>query len=160
MVLQQAPHTLQFEVLYRSLQVNYRYVIFWLMLLAPSPVKQPRDNIEITQEEWTITEIEQTLRTGPKPIRPTFIQEVPQLTVTETQEVIMEVTVDAHPPAEITWFVNGQPLEPSDKVSIFPGRNRSQIRLKQPQQGEYKAVATNVAGSATSIGSVTVESKF
>lgn len=108
-------------------------------------------------EEWTVVETEEKVLTSPQGYAPRFVEEVPHLTVQKGQEVVMEVVVDAQPPADIAWYHDGAELHPAPDVKIFPGRNRSRLVLLRPKEGEYKAVATNRFGTTTSYGRITVQ---
>uniref|UniRef100_A0A8R1HQD1 Ig-like domain-containing protein n=1 Tax=Caenorhabditis japonica TaxID=281687 RepID=A0A8R1HQD1_CAEJA len=90
---------------------------------------------------------------------PRFLTQVPNLFVTAGSHVIIDVEVDANPPARFSWFVNGKEYRDSTQnVEMFsPDVNRSVVRFSIPVAGEYKVVASNVHGSAMSCGHVDIQ---
>ncbi|CAD6186690.1 unnamed protein product [Caenorhabditis auriculariae] len=90
---------------------------------------------------------------------PRFISQVPNLCVTAGSAVVIDVEVDANPPARFSWFVNGKEYRDStNNVEMFtPSPNRSIVRFSLPIAGEYKVVASNVHGSAMSSGHVDIQ---
>ncbi|NP_001346724.1 Ig-like domain-containing protein [Caenorhabditis elegans] len=90
---------------------------------------------------------------------PRFLTQVPNLFVTAGSNVIIDVEVDANPPARFSWFVNGKEYRDSiHGVEMFsPDVNRSVVRFSIPVAGEYKVVASNVHGSAMSCGHVDIQ---
>ncbi|PIC27588.1 hypothetical protein B9Z55_019795 [Caenorhabditis nigoni] len=90
---------------------------------------------------------------------PRFLTQVPNLFVTAGSNVIIDVEVDANPPARFSWFVNGKEYrETTNGVEMFsPDVNRSVVRFSIPVAGEYKVVASNVHGSAMSCGHVDIQ---
>uniref|UniRef100_A0A0R3RRM4 Ig-like domain-containing protein n=1 Tax=Elaeophora elaphi TaxID=1147741 RepID=A0A0R3RRM4_9BILA len=84
---------------------------------------------------------------------PKFIQQIPNLTLRPGSEAIVDVEVEASPPAKFTWYVNGvQFLDTVGQIEIYyPMANRCIARFPIPQKGEYKVVAENRAGKEHSI---------
>ena len=83
---------------------------------------------------------------------------MPNLTVPPGSEAVIDVEVDADPPARFSWFVNGKEFRDSaDNVELFyPKDNRCVARFSIPVSGQYKVVASNVHGSAMSSGYVEI----
>ncbi|XP_073073009.1 hemicentin-1 isoform X4 [Manis javanica] len=53
----------------------------------------------------------------------------------------------SYPPATITWFKNGTPLESNQNIRILPGGRTLQIlNAQEDNAGRYSCVATNEAG--------------
>ncbi|GMS79698.1 hypothetical protein PENTCL1PPCAC_1873, partial [Pristionchus entomophagus] len=89
---------------------------------------------------------------------PRFLNQVPNLTLQPGCEAVLDVEVDANPPARFQWFVNGfEHVDGSGRVEYFyPTNNRCVARFIIPVAGEYKVVATNVHGTAISSGFVEI----
>ncbi|GMT09140.1 hypothetical protein PFISCL1PPCAC_437, partial [Pristionchus fissidentatus] len=89
---------------------------------------------------------------------PRFLNQVPNLTLQPGCEAVLDVEVDANPPARFQWFVNGfEHVDGSGRVEYFyPSSNRCVARFIIPVAGEYKVVATNVHGTAISSGFVEI----
>uniref|UniRef100_A0A8D0P964 Hemicentin-1 n=1 Tax=Sus scrofa TaxID=9823 RepID=A0A8D0P964_PIG len=52
----------------------------------------------------------------------------------------------SYPPAIITWFKNGTPLESNRNIRILPGRTLQILNAQEDNAGRYSCVATNEAG--------------
>ncbi|XGW01072.1 hypothetical protein V3C99_013768, partial [Haemonchus contortus] len=119
-------------------------------------------NFEHQYDEWTIVDRSMVTQEGQTTVTvhrsPRFINQVPNLTVQPGSEVVIDVEVDADPPARFTWFVNGREFRESSKgVELFyPSTNRCVVKFAFPVSGEYKVVASNVHGSAMSSGYVEI----
>ncbi|GMR58652.1 hypothetical protein PMAYCL1PPCAC_28847, partial [Pristionchus mayeri] len=89
---------------------------------------------------------------------PRFLNQVPNLTLQPGCEAVLDVEVDANPPARFQWFVNGfEHVDGSGRVEYFyPSNNRCVARFIIPVAGEYKVVASNVHGTAISSGFVEI----
>ncbi|KAK6013400.1 immunoglobulin I-set domain protein, partial [Ostertagia ostertagi] len=117
-------------------------------------------NFEHQYDEWTIVDRNMVTEEGQTTVTvhrsPRFINQVPNLTVQPGSEVVIDVEVDADPPARFTWFVNGREFrESTNGVELFyPSTNRCVVKFAFPVSGEYKVVASNVHGSAMSSGYV------
>ncbi|KAL3986031.1 Immunoglobulin I-set domain family protein [Acanthocheilonema viteae] len=94
-------------------------------------------------------------------IPPKFIQQVPNLTLRPGSEALIDVEVEASPPAKFTWYVNG--IEFCDTIGqieiYYPIANRCIARFLIPQKGEYKVIAENRAGKEHSIGYIDIKSE-
>ncbi|VDK72604.1 unnamed protein product [Litomosoides sigmodontis] len=90
---------------------------------------------------------------------PRFIQQVPNLTLRPGNEALIDVEVEASPPAKFIWYVNGVRFR--DAVGQFevyyPMANRCIARFPIPQKGEYKVIAENRAGKEHSVGYIDVK---
>uniref|UniRef100_A0A914ZQC4 Titin n=1 Tax=Parascaris univalens TaxID=6257 RepID=A0A914ZQC4_PARUN len=95
-----------------------------------------------------------TIRQAPK-----FVNQVPNLTLKPGVEAVIDVEVEASPPAKFTWFVNGFELrDSSGRLEVYyPKENRCVARFPIPQSGEYKVIAENSVGRDQSIGYVDVK---
>ncbi|KIH66616.1 immunoglobulin I-set domain protein, partial [Ancylostoma duodenale] len=119
-------------------------------------------NFEHQKDEWTIVERSMAKEEGQSTITihraPRFINQVPNLTIQPGSLAVIDVEVDADPPARFSWFVNGVEYRESCKdVEIYcPSPNRCVAKFSLPVCGEYKAVASNVHGSAMSSGYIEI----
>ncbi|KAL6741661.1 hypothetical protein Aduo_014893 [Ancylostoma duodenale] len=119
-------------------------------------------NFEHQKDEWTIVERSMAKEEGQPTITihraPRFINQVPNLTIQPGSLAVIDVEVDADPPARFSWFVNGVEYRESCKdVEIYcPSPNRCVAKFSLPVCGEYKAVASNVHGSAMSSGYIEI----
>ncbi|EYB85418.1 hypothetical protein Y032_0298g1745 [Ancylostoma ceylanicum] len=119
-------------------------------------------NFEHQNEEWTVVERSMAKEEGQSTITihraPRFINQVPNLTIQPGSLAVIDVEVDADPPARFSWFVNGVEYRESCKdVEItYPSPNRCVAKFSLPVCGEYKAVASNVHGSAMSSGYIEI----
>uniref|UniRef100_A0A915LAI7 Ig-like domain-containing protein n=1 Tax=Romanomermis culicivorax TaxID=13658 RepID=A0A915LAI7_ROMCU len=89
---------------------------------------------------------------------PRFLQEVPELVITgREEEIILEVTVDAHPPAKFVWFMDEREIFSQEQSRIYSGRNKSRLIAKKPlEESRIKVVALNEAGSVMSSGGIRI----
>ncbi|VDM40900.1 unnamed protein product, partial [Toxocara canis] len=90
---------------------------------------------------------------------PKFINQVPNLTLKPGAEAVIDVEVEASPPAKFTWFVNGVEFRDSlGRIEVYyPKANRCVARFPIPQTGEYKVIAENSLGKDQSIGYVDIK---
>ncbi|EJD75389.1 immunoglobulin I-set domain-containing protein, variant, partial [Loa loa] len=92
---------------------------------------------------------------------PKFIQQIPNLTLRPGTEALIDVEVEASPPAKFTWYVNGvQFCDTVKQIEIYyPMANRCIARFPIPQKGEYKVTAENRAGKEHSIGYIDIKNE-
>ncbi|VDO57457.1 unnamed protein product, partial [Onchocerca flexuosa] len=93
---------------------------------------------------------------------PKFIQQIPNLTLRPGTEAVIDVEVEASPPAKFTWYVNGvQFRDTVGQIEVYyPMANRCIARFPIPQKGEYKVIAENRAGKEQSIGYIDVKKEI
>ncbi|MFH4975810.1 hypothetical protein AB6A40_002519 [Gnathostoma spinigerum] len=93
---------------------------------------------------------------------PRFVNQVPNLTLRPGTDALIDVEVEASPPARFSWFVNGYEFRDSfGNVEIYqPRENRCIARFRFPQAGEYEVVATNELGRDHSVGHVDIQRAF
>uniref|UniRef100_A0A915PVQ5 Ig-like domain-containing protein n=1 Tax=Setaria digitata TaxID=48799 RepID=A0A915PVQ5_9BILA len=107
-------------------------------------------NMEIVDKENIQTAVD---------VPPKFIQQIPNLTLRPGSEAIIDVEVEASPPAKFTWYVNG--VQFRDNVGqievYYPMANRCIVRFPIPQKGEYKVIAENRAGMEQSVGYIDIK---
>ncbi|VDK48693.1 unnamed protein product, partial [Anisakis simplex] len=114
----------------------------------------------VIEESYETTSSEQigvTIKQAPK-----FVNGVPNLTLKPGAEAIIDVEVDAYPPAKFTWYVNGYEFrDSSGRIAIYyPKENRCVARFPIPQTGEYKVVAENSLGKDQSIGYIDIKKEI
>ncbi|MCP9264542.1 Titin [Dirofilaria immitis] len=90
---------------------------------------------------------------------PKFVQQIPNLTLRPGNEAVIDVEVEASPPAKFIWYVNGvQFRDTIGQIEVFyPTANRCIARFPIPQKGEYKVTAENRAGKEHSIGYIDIK---
>ncbi|KAJ1351970.1 hypothetical protein KIN20_008153 [Parelaphostrongylus tenuis] len=119
-------------------------------------------NFEHQNDDWTIVEKSMATEEGQTSVTihraPRFVNQVPNLTVQPGTQVVIDVEVDAVPPARFLWSVNGREYrESSNNVEFYyPSPNRCVAKFALPVSGEYKVVASNLCGSAMSCGYVEI----
>ncbi len=117
------------------------------------------EQLELAESRQMRLKIE---RESPLPYPPKFIIPLPAHQLLSTQErLTITVETEARPPVtRFIWFVNGFELRSGKNVNIVERENRCTIIVARPRAGEYKVIARNEAGEATSVGSVDIEGQF
>ena len=97
------------------------------------------------------------------PLVPTTITQAPKdLTVTQGESGIFHCKARGHPAPHIAWALgpNGdQPIPTEDKFKILSSGSLVISHVNLTDQGMYRCVASNPAGSATAAASLTVKGK-
>ncbi|XP_059609271.1 obscurin isoform X5 [Phlebotomus argentipes] len=100
----------------------------------------------------------------PKPQKPGFVAELKDAKGIEGFPVTMNVKTTGHPPPEIKWMHNGEEIRPSEhfKVDTTPKGASTLVidRVEPKDAGEYKVIATNDEGAATSKAHLSVKPKM
>ena len=93
-------------------------------------------------------------------VPPKFIQKLRDTTLAKGNPLELTATFVGTPEPEITWFLDGEPLvsSPECKVVINDGTSKLLIDQIEPEDaGNYKCIARNNTGKATTGCSVCVE---
>lgn len=103
-----------------------------------------------------------TLRVEEKMIAPEFVggDEAGPVTITEDDNVTLEVKVDGHPKPEVTWSKDGKPLKESESVTIEEKGDYYRIMIKGASlddSGQYKCEAKSDAGTVSRSYDMVVE---
>ena len=97
------------------------------------------------------------------PLVPTAITQSPKdLRITQFESGIFHCKARGHPAPHIAWAsgLNGdQPIPAEDKFKILPTGSLVISQVNFTDQGMYRCVASNPAGSATAAASLTVKGK-
>uniref|UniRef100_A0A1B0DPE4 Uncharacterized protein n=1 Tax=Phlebotomus papatasi TaxID=29031 RepID=A0A1B0DPE4_PHLPP len=100
----------------------------------------------------------------PKPQKPGFVAELKDANGIEGFPITMEVKTVGHPPPEIKWTHNGEEIHPNEhfKVTTAPKGASTLVidRVDPNDAGEYKVIATNDEGAATSKARLFVKPKM
>ncbi|XP_055686187.1 obscurin isoform X7 [Lutzomyia longipalpis] len=100
----------------------------------------------------------------PKPQKPGFVAELKDAKGVEGFPVTMDVKTVGHPAPEIKWMHNGEEIRPSEHFKITPGPKGASTlvidHVEPKDAGEYKVVATNDEGAATSKANLSVKPKM
>jgi len=90
-----------------------------------------------------------------------FMERFDEVKVAEKSTIKLVARVTGNPVPEIMWFRNNEVLEPSSNIKqTYDGEN---IQLEivgansERDAGDYKCVATNIAGKASHGARVTVD---
>uniref|UniRef100_A0A1I8GNE9 Ig-like domain-containing protein n=1 Tax=Macrostomum lignano TaxID=282301 RepID=A0A1I8GNE9_9PLAT len=130
--------------------------------------QQPHEKTELVVEAATprgkITSVAQVIVskeasdletfTSSATITPTFKMPLEPVVVTQPKKAtVLEVEVEAHPPADFRWFKNGIEITPSQKFEIRrPSQHRSELHIRSADlsdMGQYTVEATSAIGRAT-----------
>uniref|UniRef100_A0A1I8JGT9 Titin n=1 Tax=Macrostomum lignano TaxID=282301 RepID=A0A1I8JGT9_9PLAT len=130
--------------------------------------QQPHEKTELVVEAATprgkITSVAQVIVskeasdletfTSSATITPTFKMPLKPVVVTQPKKAtVLEVEVEAHPPADFRWFKNGIEITPSQKFEIRrPSQHRSELHIRSADlsdMGQYTVEATSAIGRAT-----------
>jgi Immunoglobulin I-set domain len=90
---------------------------------------------------------------------PNFIEPLVPKTVAESECVILEATVEAHPIASFQWFYNNTAIVSSHETRVATTDNKSILIIEtfdKTHIGSYTCRAENVAGSVTSTATVNI----
>ena len=93
-----------------------------------------------------------------------FSPDPPEITVhpvagpeTEGDDVILSCDAVGNPVLTISWTRNGSPVDSSDSSRITFSADKKQITIRnvnRTDSGEYRCVANNILGNATSNGAI------
>ena len=97
------------------------------------------------------------------PLVPTAITQSPKdLRITQFESGIFHCKARGHPAPHIAWasgFNGDQPIPAEDRFKILPTGSLVISQVNFTDQGMYRCVASNPAGSATAAASLTVKGK-
>lgn len=96
-----------------------------------------------------------------EPIKPTVQLPLKDLTIAEGQSVQLDCVITGHPEPEVIWYHEGRPVKESADVQLLFRDDRCSLVIQEavPEDiGEYKVVAINSAGEASSKCQLTVNS--
>nr|CAB3264137.1 myosin light chain kinase, smooth muscle [Phallusia mammillata] len=90
---------------------------------------------------------------------PSFTKQLGDMTLEDGQDLKLICNVTGTPTPEITWFLDGLPLEAEDGDATFSDGVAMMVLedVMQDDSGKYKCVATNSAGSVETSCKVTVK---
>lgn len=94
-----------------------------------------------------------------EPIKPTVQLPLHDLTISEGQSVQLDCVITGHPEPEVIWYHEGRPVKESADVQLLFRDDRCSLLIQEavPEDvGEYKVVAINSAGEASSQCQLTV----
>lgn len=98
-----------------------------------------------------------------EPILPDFMDVPNDLKVNEGAKVVLKVRVIGQPVPEVTWFVDDEPVQPSDNISIRSDGDKHELIIHEAEvddEGMYKCVAKSEAGKAICEVELLVEGNF
>lgn len=125
--------------------------------IAPPP---PQPRVETRTEEQIREEylVKAEKKEEPLPYKPRFVRHMPTQTVAPDQPLRLTTQVDAYPPAQFTWYINGFEVRTTETTRVETEEiNVSTLTMTRPKQGKYRVVAKNVVGEEESLGVITVE---
>lgn len=96
----------------------------------------------------------------PKGIAPEILTPLQNLTVVEGKPANLECEVKGEPQPNIEWFKDGEQVKQSERINLNFEGNFASLSFKPPElddEGEYKCVARNELGSASSEAELLVE---
>lgn len=88
-----------------------------------------------------------------EPIKPTVQLPLKDLNIAEGQSVQLDCVITGHPEPEVIWYHEGRPVKESADVQLLFRDDRCSLVIQEavPEDiGEYKVVAINSAGEASS----------
>lgn len=88
-----------------------------------------------------------------EPIKPTVQLPLKNLTIAEGKSVQLDCVITGHPEPEVIWYHEGRPVKESADVQLLFRDDRCSLVIQEavPEDiGEYKVVAINSAGEASS----------
>nr|CDQ05432.1 Bm6219, isoform k [Brugia malayi] len=140
-----------------GISTTYGYVT----VNAPPSYKTWLEQTHEVNEEMNMEIIDKENIQTSTDIPPKFIQQIPNLTLRPGTEALIDVEVEASPPAKFTWYVNGvQFRDTVGQIEVYyPVANRCIARFPIPQKGEYKVIAENRAGKEHSIGYIDIKNE-
>ena len=114
---------------------------FWQLPLIP-------DTMSALQYE----PVQMTLPVTDEPtVLPDFVDVPHDLKVDEGDEAVLKVRVIGQPTPDISWFVDDNPVEPSDRISVTSEGDQHVLVIHKTNlddEGMYKCVAKSEAGKA------------
>lgn len=96
----------------------------------------------------------------PKGIAPEILTPLQNLTVVEGKPANLECEVKGEPQPNIEWFKDGEQVKQSERINLNFEGNFASLSFKPAElddEGEYKCVARNELGSASSEAELLVE---
>nr|CAD7197384.1 unnamed protein product [Timema douglasi] len=75
-------------------------------------------------------------------------------------DISIPCDVDGYPIPRVTWYKDGQPLQPEDRLQISESHRLLIIRSNSNDTGEYRCEAFNQYGTSTSSTTITVEGVY
>lgn len=137
---------------------NKQYLEYHQANEIPTTIQQ-KSIINVTRPMTIETN---SIRHVRKDVAPRFISPLIGKIVDQGATVSIEAIVDGTPTPEIRLLKNGEPLISSDRTVIQFDHNKIMITLRNcttADAGRYSCVASNTAGSSTSVADVVVKSK-
>lgn len=108
------------------------------------------------------TEAPATENAVAEPIQPVVQTPLKDVTVDEGKTVQLDCVITGQPEPEVIWYHNGQPVKESADVQLLFQDDRCSLVLQETvadDVGEYKVVAINSAGEASSKCELTIVAK-
>lgn len=137
------------------------YGMSFLQLLLPGQGDVPL--IPDTMSALQYEPVQMTLPVADEPILPDFVDVPHDLKVDEGDKAVLKVRVIGQPTPDVTWFVDDEPVEPSDRISVASEGDQHELvihKAKLDDEGMYKCVAKSEAGKAICEVELLVEGKF
>lgn len=74
------------------------------------------------------------------------------------RRLVLDCSASGQPPPTITWFKDGQPLDPEidDRLVLFPNGTLSLSPVTKADSGKYMCTATNPGGSVRHLTNVII----
>ena len=108
--------------------------------------------------------VQMTLPVADKPtVLPDFVDVPHDLKVDEGDKAVLKVRVIGQPTPEISWFVDDELVEPSDRITVASEGDQHELvihKAKLDDEGMYKCVAKSEAGKAICEVELLVEGKL
>lgn len=123
---------------------------------------QTDDGHSTVKEKNVINVIRPANLTGRRSVAPRFATPLIGKIVDQLSDVTLEAIVDGYPTPEISVFKNGAPLVESPNCHVQFEHNKVTITLRAvgiDAAGRYSCIASNPAGTSTSVADVVVKSK-
>lgn len=133
----------------------------FLQLLLPGQREAPLIPDTISALEYEPVQL--TLPGADEHILPDFVDVPHDLKVNEGDKAVLKVRVIGQPVPQVTWFVDDEPVEPSEKLSVLSDGDKHELVIHKAElddEGMYKCVAKSEAGKAICEVELLVEGKF
>ncbi|RZF43883.1 hypothetical protein LSTR_LSTR007219 [Laodelphax striatellus] len=97
--------------------------------------------------------------------KPQFLSQLMPTNVVEGYPAKLEIKISGHPKPELSWFLNGKPINIDGKhIKLISGPDGSECLLidsvTPADAGEYQVIAKNAQGETSSKAPLTVSSKM
>ncbi|XP_050539074.1 muscle M-line assembly protein unc-89 isoform X2 [Daktulosphaira vitifoliae] len=94
------------------------------------------------------------------PVKPSILSPLSEQTVTEGQSVYLKCVIIGQPEPEVIWYHDGKPVKESKDIQLLFQGDQCSLVIKEAfvdDAGEYKVIAINSAGEASSIGFLKIQ---